>query len=116
MLLNVNVPKADHTFSIEIESLPPVSLEYIIRYGATQAVVDTTAGVKRTEFKTDAEFNAAALAKAQKRWDQIVSGNVPGTRTTTKTPVKTLAEQAGEMTDEELAKLGLVRVPVAVAA
>jgi len=80
MLLNIFVPKANHTFTCDVESLPRESLEYVIRYGATQAVVDTTAGVKRTDFDDEAEFNAAALAKAQKRWDQIVSGNVPGQR------------------------------------
>jgi len=116
MLLSINVPKADHMFTVEVESLPVASLEYIIRYGATQAVVDTTAGVKRTDFATESEFRFAAREKAQKRWDQIIRGDVPGTRGPARPPVKTLAEQAGEMTDEELAKLGLVRVPVAQAA
>jgi len=81
MQLNIFVPKANHTFTCEVEDLPAESIAYALDYGIRQSVVDTTAGVKRVDFTTTEEFNAEALAKAQKRWDQIVSGNVPGTRT-----------------------------------
>ena len=63
MQLNIFVPKANYTFSAEVESLPTESLEYVIKYGATQAVVDTTAGIKRSDFTTDEEFHEAALSR-----------------------------------------------------
>jgi len=93
MMLTIYVPKADHTFECEVEALPPVSLQYILEYGARQAVVDTTAGVKRVEWASDAAFHAAALVKAEKRWAQIMSGNVPGSRA----PVDSTTAKAREL-------------------
>jgi len=114
MQLNIFVPKANYTFSAEVESLPTESLEYVIKYGATQAVVDTTAGIKRSDFTTDEEFHEAALVKAQKRWDQITSGNVPGSRVADPQAAERrefmkLMRETGASADDLKAALQLVR-------
>jgi hypothetical protein len=93
MLLNIFVPKANHTYEIETDLLPETSNEYATTYGFRQCLVDPTAGVKRSDFDSDEEFHAAAREKADKRMAQLESGMVPGTRVvaTKEAKVKQLA-------------------------
>ena len=102
MMLNVYVPKADHTFSVEVEDLPADSIAYNLEYGARQSVNDTVAGVKRSDFATLEEFQAAAFAKADKRWQQILSGNVPGSRAPRSEVTAKARKIAAELSDSEM--------------
>jgi hypothetical protein len=77
-IFNIVVPKANHSFVIDESKMPQASLEHAHEYGWRQALVDATASVKKEDFKSDAEFRAAALAKAQAKFDAYVSGNPAG--------------------------------------
>ena len=102
MMLNIFVPKANYTFDVAVEDLPPDSIAYILNYGARQAVVDMTAGVKRADFTTEEEFNATAFAKADKRWQQLLSGAVPGSRTPRSETTAKARKIAAELSDSEM--------------
>jgi hypothetical protein len=93
MIVTVKVAKVNELVEFDVESLPAESLAYAITYGLTQSINDTHAPVSRKNFSDDESFNAAVWEKAQKRIDQIRSGNVPGTRTpvTKEAKVKQLA-------------------------
>ena len=80
MSMDIKVAKLDTVVSFVVEDFPPASLEYVIRYGLTQALNDAHASVQRKAFKTEAEFINVVGEKVQKRAAQIRSGDVPGSR------------------------------------
>jgi len=107
------------TFNIAVKKLGitvPVSVptdEQVLNHaahGVKQRVNDTLAGHARDDFDTVQEYHDAGLRIIAKIIAKIEAGLV-GERAV----AKTLAEQVGEMTDAELAKLGLVRAPAPVA-
>jgi len=70
--MNIAVAKAGTTYEFDIESLPAESIKYLIGYGLKQSMNDVVAAVKND--------TVAAREKADTRRNQIVSGNVPGSR------------------------------------
>jgi hypothetical protein len=90
--INVKIAKLDTLVAFEPSKLPEASLDYLLAYGATQAVNDAAASVVRKNFDTDEAFEEAVREKTQKRVDQIESGDVPGTRAPA-SPAKKLGNQ-----------------------
>lgn len=81
------------------------------RHGVRQRVNDTLAGHARKDFATADEFHDAGLLVIAKVIAKIEAGLV-GQREV----AKSLADRLGGMSDAELAKFGLARVPAADAA
>jgi hypothetical protein len=80
-ILNIFVPKAQHTYVYDTEKLPASTIEYLLDNGAKQSLADTTAGLVRKEYTgTNEEFRADARKLADVRDVQIRSGQVPGLR------------------------------------
>jgi ribosome-associated translation inhibitor RaiA len=82
-MITVRVAKLAMDVDFTTEQLPPASLQYLLTYGATQAVNDSAASIVRKNFETDTAFADAVAEKVQKRIDQIKSGDVPGSRAPT---------------------------------
>lgn len=105
MIINVQVTKAAATFTFDTATLPETSKNYGLEYGLRQTINDTVAGVARKDYASDEEFNAAALAKAQKRVDQLNSGNVPGSRTPADPKLAVVRKLVANIDAETLAKV-----------
>lgn len=82
MQLNVTIGKIGTIVPLgEVESLPATTVAYLIQYGANQCLNDTHAAVAKKDFADETAFIDTVCAKVQKRVDQLISGNVPGSRT-----------------------------------
>jgi hypothetical protein len=79
-VIDVVISKANRTESFDWETLPDSSRAYVVDYGLRQCIIDTVAGVARKDFNSDAEFNAAAWKVAEKRVNQLRTGDVPRAR------------------------------------
>jgi hypothetical protein len=102
--ITVRIAKLGTDFDFVTEQLPAPSLQYLLTYGATQAVNDSAASIVRKNFESDETFAAAVAEKKQKRIDQIRSGDVPGVRAPTDPNTAKARAIAKEMAaDPELA-------------
>lgn len=72
----ITIAKAAKNVVVDFDALPDVSKAYIIEYGLRQSLNDATASLKRDEYKTDGEFQDAALAVAEKKLAGILSGEL----------------------------------------
>jgi hypothetical protein len=98
----VAVPKAGRNYTVDTATIPAISLAYIQDYGARQSLVDSTAGVKRENFNSDAEFTAEAQKRADNRFRQIKNGELgPGGGRVIVDPMVVLAAKMG-LTVEKL--------------
>lgn len=102
MIIQVKVAKLNEVVDFDVESLPSASLQYAITYGLTQAVNDAHAGVARKNFATDQEFLTEVRAKATKRIEQVLSGNVPGSRAPVDPNAAKARKLAKELSDSEM--------------
>lgn len=102
MQIQVKIAKLNEVAEFDVEKLPPTSLAYAIQYGLTQAVNDVHAAVARKNFSSDALFLAAVQAKVSKRIDQILSGDVPGSRAPIDPNAAKARKLAKELSDTEL--------------
>jgi hypothetical protein len=80
MMIAVRVAKLGEDFDFNVEALPATSIQYLLTYGATQSVNDAAASIIRKNFESDETFVAAVREKINTRRDQILSGNVPGSK------------------------------------
>ena len=72
----ITIAKAGKSVEVDFDALPEVSRTYIVEYGLRQSLNDATASLKRDEYKSDAEFQDAAFAVANKKLDSILSGEL----------------------------------------
>jgi hypothetical protein len=79
-IVDVLITKAARTESFNWEELPESSRAYAADYGLRQCIIDTVAGIARKDFNSDDEFHAAAWKVAEKRVNQLRSGDVPKAR------------------------------------
>ena len=107
---NVPVPKLGITVPVSVPT--EEQLRNHAEHGVRQRINDTLAGHARKPFANPEAYHDAGLRVIAKIIAKIEAGLV-GQRTAV---VKTLAEQLEPLSDAELAKLGLVRAPVADAA
>lgn len=82
---NVHVAKAGADVTVNLDTLPEASRQYLLIYGIKQCLNDVHAGVK----KDQADAGAQALALINARIADLVSGNPPsvGARGSRKDPV-----------------------------
>jgi hypothetical protein len=80
MKATINIAKTGESVEFDSDTLPEASNLYAWTYGLTQSVNDATASVVRKNFENQEDFELEARTKAQKRIDQIMSGDVPGSR------------------------------------
>jgi hypothetical protein len=115
-ILNIFVPKAQHTYVYDTEKLPVQSIEYLLDNGAKQALADKTAQLVRKDFTgTDEEFRTEARKLSDERDTQIRTGQVPGLKTPVD-PMVALASTMGITVDQlknmiELGASALNKVP-----
>jgi hypothetical protein len=80
----ITIAKTSESVDFDSDNLPEASNLYAWTYGLTQSVNDATASVVRKNYDAgvdgDLAFRADANEKAQKRINQIASGDVPGSR------------------------------------
>lgn len=66
-------------FKFEFESLPPKSLEYLLKYGASQSLQDSIASVKskaKKDGKSDEEVKVLCREAMAKRYNAIVTATI----------------------------------------
>jgi hypothetical protein len=102
MLIQIKIAKVNELVDVDVEALPPVSLQYAITYGLTQSFNDAHAAIARKNFETDAAFFAAVREKANKRIDQVLTGNVPGARAPVDPHAAKARKLAKELSDDEM--------------
>jgi hypothetical protein len=109
-MTKVSYERNGTTFAVEVESLPPASIAYLLQYGFAQSLQDSIAGLakaKRLELEeTDSfkngllsaesisdECDLAVLTKLQDRTDAIMAGTVGARVGTPRDEVTTLARE-----------------------
>ena len=102
MNVSVKIAKLAETVDFDVEGLPAASLQYAITYGLTQSVNDAAASIARKNFETDEAFLAAVREKTDKRIEQVLSGDVPGSRAPTDPHAAKARKLAKELTDDEM--------------
>src|SRR5882724_10749570 len=73
--MKIYIAKIDDEIDVDVEALPAVSLEYIIRYGLTQSLSDAAASVSNEDIASEGPGKAKGLIN--KRLDKIVAGEPP---------------------------------------
>jgi len=73
--MEIYIAKIDDHITVDVEGLPAVSLEYIIRYGLTQSLSDAAASVSNEDIVSEGPGKAKGLIN--KRLDKIVAGEPP---------------------------------------
>ena len=74
--LTIAIGKIGSTVNVDVEALPPKSLEYVIRYGLTQALNDAHSQVTATA-EPDADKRAALVREAvDKKLAALMSGDI----------------------------------------
>lgn len=111
----VTIGKSGVSYDFDTETLPAQSLAYLVEYGLKQSLNDVHAAVARKNFKTDEEFVESVNGKVATRVQQIVSGDVPGSRAPRTNVKQTAAKLLAEMSIEQLEAL-LVEKRAALAA
>lgn len=59
-------------------SLNKANVEYFVKFAAKQTAVNTFANVKRTDFKSDAEYNEVNKKRVTEWVSDMNAGRVPG--------------------------------------
>ena len=62
MKYNITVSKINESFAFDDETLPRVSVEFLVEYGLRQKLADSHASVKRAEYPEGDEGTAKWLA------------------------------------------------------
>jgi len=66
----------DETYTVDLNQLPANVVEYLVWYGARQAVADRCSGIKRSDYKTDEAFSEAIHECVTKTLRALADGSV----------------------------------------
>jgi len=90
--MQINIGKADRTIDVDVAAFTPAVMDYVIRYGLTQALNDAHSQVTKKTQPDDAKRGEEAWALAMKKLDALKAGELRAERvTSTRDPVKAIA-------------------------
>ena len=79
-LFTMTVSKLNESQDFDYDQLPEASRRYVFQYGLNKSINDAHAAIKRADYADETLWLAAVREPAEKRIEQIRSGNVPGSR------------------------------------
>lgn len=103
----IPIAKINQTRAINWQELSPDMQAFIVAHGLKQLLNDCHAGVKRTEYKYDADWLAEVTRVVDEKHAAILSGNVSTRKA--RTPIDSLADRILKIAKGEIAIMARAR-------